>query len=93
MTFRSTSALALLLALAAAPALADDAADCRNRDYPDGMRLPLCSAAIQAATDPTTAPTSSSGAGAIHDRAGDLDAALADFAEAEALRGRTGPTR
>lgn len=71
--------------LLAGPALADDAADCRNRDYPDLMRLPLCGAAIQAATDPRDRADLLLWRAAIHDRAGDLDAALADFAEAEAL--------
>ncbi len=78
----SGAALAFLLA---GPALADDAADCRNRDYPDLMRLPLCGAAIQAATDPRDRADLLLWRGAIHSRAGDLDAALADYAEAEAL--------
>lgn len=76
----------LVLVLFAAPAMADQAEDCRNGDLTDPDRLPACMEAIEAASDPVERADLLLWRGAIHKRAEDYEQAEADFAAAQALR-------
>lgn len=83
---RSAALLGAFAALALAGAVrADPADDCRDRDIADAARLPLCTAAIEAAADPADRADLLLWRGAILSRQGDMPGALADFDAAEAL--------
>lgn len=83
------SATALLLALLAGPAGADPLAACRDAAQADAKRLGACAAAIaltrEGPADPWTLSDLLVWRGWTLQRMGDVDGALADYAEAEAL--------
>lgn len=87
MPFRRLRAGLVLSALLAGPAVqAGPAEDCRDSGrLTDAERLPLCTAAIEAATDDRDRADLLLWRGAILGRRGDSDLAMADFAAAEAL--------